>query len=114
MEERVYKLCPYTPGSASCLSWPCNGVMRCDGVDEFEMPMGVPIDQNHPLMVGDRVGPGRSRLRRLRVRNIEGCARCGQDHANLRFERLERPIDDCDYWAPCPTNKQPIILKVGD
>jgi hypothetical protein len=36
--------------------------MACDGLDEFEMPTGVEINQDHPLMTGARVGPGRLRV----------------------------------------------------
>lgn len=51
-----------------------------------------------------------------------GCARCGQDHANLEFKQFAQPIDLIDkdgdgpynYWTPCPTNGDPILLVITD
>lgn len=49
--------------------------------------------------------------------SIKGCARChGDGHDGLMFERLEHPIVDDDgttwaWWAACPTNGQPILLR---
>lgn len=48
---------------------------------------------------------------------VRGCARCGEDHEELEFERLQRPIQEDDgrdytHWAPCPTNGQPILLRM--
>lgn len=49
--------------------------------------------------------------------DIKSCARCKQDHDNLEFASLTHPIEDDDgtiwnYWAPCPTNGEPILMKV--
>lgn len=49
--------------------------------------------------------------------NVGNCARCGDDHERLEFEELEQPIGDgdgtsWDYWAPCPNNGQPVLLRV--
>jgi len=51
---------------------------------------------------------------------IEGCARCGEDHADLQFKRFDRPILDTrddgtifavwDYWTLCPTSGDPVLL----
>lgn len=51
------------------------------------------------------------------ITTVEGCARCGLTHEELEFDLLERPIwehDGRDYthWAPCPTNGQPILLRM--
>lgn len=48
--------------------------------------------------------------------SVENCARCGTNHTVVEFERLLRPVEDSDgthwtHWAPCPTNKEPIIMK---
>jgi hypothetical protein len=44
--------------------------------------------------------------------SIKNCARCGEDHADLTFERMERPIDDeYPFWALCPRGKGPILLQ---
>jgi hypothetical protein len=44
---------------------------------------------------------------------IENCARCGEDHDDIQFEKFVRPIDlgavKFEAWAPCPTTGQPII-----
>ncbi len=46
------------------------------------------------------------------------CARCGGNHDCIEWERLERPVEDDDglfeYWSPCPTNGQPILMQVKD
>lgn len=48
--------------------------------------------------------------------NIRKCARCGEDHDNLVFFALTRPFETTTlnyrYWAPCPTNGQPILCAV--
>jgi len=43
--------------------------------------------------------------------NVVKCARCGQDHAQLRFERLLNPPSDISHWAACPVTGQPILLR---
>lgn len=48
---------------------------------------------------------------------LYGCARCGKDHENLSFRRFALyPVEISDkevmdYWAPCPTNGDPILLS---
>lgn len=52
----------------------------------------------------------------VHARVIERCARCGEDHATVEFERLARPIEvgevTLTHWAPCPTNGEPILMQV--
>ncbi len=49
------------------------------------------------------------------ITNISGCSRCGFYHDDVKFTRLTHPIEDTDgqwtHWAPCPNNKEPIILR---
>lgn len=44
------------------------------------------------------------------------CSRCGGEHENLDFLRLDPPMDVggvlFTHWALCPTNENPILLKV--
>lgn len=44
------------------------------------------------------------------------CTRCGEDHENLDFTRLDPPMDvggvEFTHWALCPTKEAPILLKV--
>lgn len=56
---------------------------------------------------------------KIRIATLRGCARCGEDHFAIEFEELIRPVMDdvegspfmvASYWAPCPTNGQPILL----
>lgn len=60
-----------------------------------------------------------------RTLSIVGCARChGDGHADLRFESLDHPVEAgmdkegdlivFEWWAPCPTNGQPILLAVKE
>jgi len=51
--------------------------------------------------------------------DIVCCARCGENHNALEFFRLTIPMTDSDeslwtHWAPCPTNGQPVLLKLID
>lgn len=45
---------------------------------------------------------------------FKNCARCGETHKDLEFEKLEEPMtcgrERYTHWAPCPTNGQPIML----
>ena len=48
---------------------------------------------------------------------IHNCARCGQNHKDLEFNSFENAVEDTDgtvwdYWALCPINGEPILLKV--
>lgn len=49
--------------------------------------------------------------------HVRNCARCGGDHNEIQWEKLERPIlDEADgiewtHWAPCPKNGQPILMR---
>lgn len=47
--------------------------------------------------------------------DVRRCARCGQDHLNLRFTRMENPIDpEYPFWAACPAGQGPILLQALD
>lgn len=43
---------------------------------------------------------------------VRSCARCGEDHPDWDFQRFTRPCQDLTHWAPCPTNGEPILLKI--
>jgi len=45
---------------------------------------------------------------------ITDCPRCGRDHAEpLTFTLLTRPSEEWDYWATCPTNGEPILIRTA-
>ncbi len=46
------------------------------------------------------------------ITNVLACARCGKRHLNVAFERMLFPHAEFEYWAACPTNGQPILLKL--
>lgn len=46
------------------------------------------------------------------IQNVKGCARCGREHAGLRFGRLDNPADDWAYWSLCPERLQPILMRI--
>lgn len=46
------------------------------------------------------------------VKNVRGCARCGQDHPTLKVLPISNPIDDFNYWGFCPNTYQPVLVKV--
>lgn len=47
---------------------------------------------------------------------FENCNRCGGEHEDLNFQRMEPPLDISGimftHWAICPTNNTPILLRV--
>lgn len=55
-----------------------------------------------------------------RIVDLKGCARCwGDGHDALTFEPLTHPVElDSDaepsftHWAPCPTNGEPILMRI--
>lgn len=57
----------------------------------------------------------------LRTTNIRNCARCDGDHDQLVFKKLSRPFApreaapiEWTHWAPCPTNGEPILMRVEE
>lgn len=44
--------------------------------------------------------------------DVKQCQRCGQDHDQLSFMALFNPADDFTHFSNCPTNGQPIALKI--
>ena len=45
------------------------------------------------------------------VKSITNCARCDGTHKSVIFFKLYKPLDEYTYWAPCPVNEQPILMK---
>jgi len=48
---------------------------------------------------------------------VVGCARCGGVHYDLEFKLLTFPMEDSSglvwtHWALCPTNGEPILLRI--
>lgn len=51
------------------------------------------------------------------IDKIEHCARCGKTHLNLKFKKLRRkpgPFTRYTHWGTCPTNKEPIMMRVTE
>ena len=51
--------------------------------------------------------------------DVNGCPRCGNNHKDVVFLKLTRPIEDSDgtqwtYFALCPSKTEPILLKIID
>lgn len=50
----------------------------------------------------------------ITIANVDQCARCAGTHKGVVFSKLQYPIATGDdvwhYWAPCPINKEPILL----
>ena len=44
--------------------------------------------------------------------DVKCCARCGEDHQKVVFTKLSRPHPRHTHWAPCPKNKEPIMMRV--
>lgn len=49
--------------------------------------------------------------------DVRWCARCGGDHPNLTFERLDRHVDGdppMTHWASCPATGEPILMRIAE
>lgn len=46
--------------------------------------------------------------------DIKTCARCGLDHLQLEFKKFTRPFREFTHFASCPSNLEPIILRILD
>lgn len=52
--------------------------------------------------------------------DVTNCARCTQSHRSITFVPLSTAValgsdePSATYWAPCPTNLQPVLLQVVD
>ncbi len=46
--------------------------------------------------------------------NVLSCARCGRDHKSVPFESITDATAWFKYWATCPTNGQPILVREVD
>lgn len=44
--------------------------------------------------------------------NINNCARCGENHTNLLFKKFTNDCNGFTHFAICPTNQEPILLKI--
>ena len=47
-----------------------------------------------------------------KIVSITCCARCGLDHKDLEFSPLTIPDPEFQWWAPCPTNGEPVLMQV--
>ena len=56
----------------------------------------------------DRTGLPKERV----TVDVKDCARCGKDHKQLVFTSLTRPGPRHNFWSPCPTNGEPIMMVV--
>ena len=57
--------------------------------------------------------------RNLAIKLVCGCARCGGDHVSVVTRKLTRPVAPEDvpwllwtHWFPCPTNGEPVLVRV--
>lgn len=48
----------------------------------------------------------------ITIARLEHCARCTQTHENLTFQPLTRGADGYSHWVPCPTNGEPLLMRV--
>lgn len=55
---------------------------------------------------------------RLRTHDITDCPRCGEDHAQHPFLRLQRPSmlggGAFEWWGTCPSTSEPIIADIPE
>lgn len=47
------------------------------------------------------------------IHHLKNCARCGGTHAQIEMRPFsQNPPDGYGWWAICPTNGEPILVKV--
>jgi hypothetical protein len=46
------------------------------------------------------------------VNDVVSCARCGGNHTGLVFKFFTNPSPICQLWAQCPSNGEPILMRV--
>lgn len=46
------------------------------------------------------------------AKRFTGCARCGGTHVGVVFKPLTRPCGNLTHYAPCPTNHEPILMRL--
>ena len=46
------------------------------------------------------------------AKRITGCARCGGAHVGVVFKLFTRPCGNLTHYAPCPTNHEPILMRL--
>ena len=45
---------------------------------------------------------------------IVNCARCQKDHEKLLFKKLQNSCLTFTHFSICPTNKEPLLLKINE
>ena len=45
--------------------------------------------------------------------DVEACPRCAGKHDKLKFKPLARPTPAANFWATCPSSKEPILARVA-
>lgn len=48
----------------------------------------------------------------VRISKLVNCARCGDNHGELTFLELTYPNGENTHWCPCPTNDEPIMMRI--
>jgi hypothetical protein len=46
------------------------------------------------------------------VVNVFDCSRCGNDHTEVVFKAISKPLGDVTHFALCPCTGQPILVTV--
>jgi hypothetical protein len=67
--------------------------------------------KDHRLINTCRTSDG---LASIEVPSMKRCARCGQDHGPIDFDRFINPPPNVTHWAPCPATGEPILLRLVD
>ena len=69
-----------------------------------------------PNRAGDRLSPGRVLVGVITMKvDVQRCARCGEDHQAMEFNRFDTPLDEeWTHWALCPVRHEPVVLKIVD
>lgn len=74
------------------------------------------FDDGNRMHIKMSVGPVDQWRSEVEVRvagyvDVLSCARCGRDHESVPFENITDSTSWFKYWATCPINGQPILVR---
>lgn len=82
-------------------------------------PAGLVAQRLHMEALNTALGDTLTATDKLETKiSFKNCARCGQEHQALAIQKLAQPVfmDEpskevlFNYWAPCPTNGDPVLV----
>jgi len=51
-------------------------------------------------------------VKQVVTKDVAACPRCSKEHEGMVFKPLARPFGRANFWATCPTTKEPVMATV--